>query len=799
MVKQLLNKQLYILLLFLVFIFLPSLGLAQENSSSINGKVVDQQGKAIPFVAILLEGTTGTISDGNGKFKFSTKKRGQVQLTFKCLGYEDKIQTVDVLPGENTAVEIKLKQNTQNLDEVVISERSNSTIVEQKGYSATSVALDDIHLQSTDINRVLGQNAGILVRQQGGLGARVSYSINGLEGKAIRFFIDGIPMDYFGSSYSVSSLPTSTIGQVDVYKGVVPIELGSDALGGAINLITKKNLQNAIDLSYSIGSFNTHQAALSGYWRNKKTGITAKLSTFYNYSDNNYKVWGNDIAITDPNTYEVKRGIKVERFHDAYRSRAIKADFGISQKDWADQLFVGVIFSDMDKEIQHGATMEVPFGKATYFQQMAMPFLQYKNESFFDNKLKLNLFSSFSKQIQSRVDTSRYIYNWIGETETKLRILGGEQKRTLNELEREIFLTRANVTYSIAEGHKIGFNQVFSHYKRTDRDPLVTQKTEGYYAPQYFKKNFSGLTFQSKWFGEKLLTSLFVKYLSYSAEIKVTETNAGETTYETVMSDGQNFGYGFASSYKLFPQLVLSTSIEQANRLPEADEILGDGLNIISNEILKPESSLNFNLGVDLSLNLSQHRIKLYSNFFYRNTDQRMKLVSANDPGLFQHVNFDKVRATGVDGRLQYFFREYFSFHQSASYLNPIIKNDEDEFGRKSGLANTRLPNTPFFQATSEIRFHLTPFLKYKTKAFIYWTVSYVDDFYRYSEKYGNQNKDQVPEQLVHSLGAACSVLNKKLSVGANVRNIFDTQVFDNYAVQKPGRSFHVKIAYSIQ
>lgn len=57
--------------------------------------------------------------------------------------------------------------------------------------------------------------------------------------------------------------------RIEVYKGVVPISLGGDALGGAVNIVTKQNMRKYIDASYSIGSFNTHKASFSGRFANK--------------------------------------------------------------------------------------------------------------------------------------------------------------------------------------------------------------------------------------------------------------------------------------------------------------------------------------------------------------------------------------------------------------------------------------------------------------------------------------------------------------------------------------------------
>ena len=52
------------------------------------------------------------------------------------------------------------------------------------------------------------------------------------------------------------------VEQIEVYKGVVPISLGADALGGAINVITPALDQDLLDISYTYGSFNTQTASV---------------------------------------------------------------------------------------------------------------------------------------------------------------------------------------------------------------------------------------------------------------------------------------------------------------------------------------------------------------------------------------------------------------------------------------------------------------------------------------------------------------------------------------------------------
>jgi outer membrane cobalamin receptor len=139
------------------------------------------------------------------------------------------------------------------------------------------------------LSHALDRVSGVRVREAGGVGSRSELSINGFSGNQIKVFIDGVPMDNFGSSFQLNNIPVNLADRVEVYKGVVPIWLGGDALGGAVNIVTNSKPRTYVDASYSFGSFNTHRSAVNaGY--TAKSGFTTEINAFQNYSDNNYWV-----------------------------------------------------------------------------------------------------------------------------------------------------------------------------------------------------------------------------------------------------------------------------------------------------------------------------------------------------------------------------------------------------------------------------------------------------------------------------------------------------------------------------
>lgn len=766
-----------------------------QNYGKVFGLVTASGGEALPNALIVVEvSTKGTTSDQFGRYAISKLPYGTYTITASFIGCKSVSQTV-TLDSLEFKLDFVLPESTQSLEEVVVV--SNAVEEKQKeGFAIEGISMKSIQNQSVELNKVLDQTAGIRVRQDGGLGSRVNYMINGLGGRSVRFFLDGVPMDYFGSSYSVNTIPISMIDRLEVYKGVVPVELGNDALGGAINLVTKKKYTNSAELSYSYGSFNSHRASLQANYRNEKSGATVRLTSFYNYSDNNYHIWGNDIYVTDPSTFIVKRGIKVRRFHDSFESKAVKTDIGFTQRKWTDQLFLGMLFSDMDKDIQHGSTMEVPFGEASYHQQVAMPYLVYQKYDILKG-LDINLFSSYSHLVREQVDTARNIYNWYGDVEG-VRTLGGERVRSLNTLTEDVFLNRTNLVYHLNEKQKLGFNYLFSSLKRIDRDPLITDRSEGYWSPQRVNKHSIGLAWQSEFFDRKLNASLFIKAFHYSADIKTAKIEHGITNYNTDYAFASALGYGFAGSYKVTSYLLISTSVEKTYRLPEADEILGDGLTIISTTTLRPESSHNVNLGFKFQFfEEKKNKLRFSGNAFYRNVTDLIQ-QRQYDMGAFVNINFDEVQMKGFDARIEYLCQSLFTLNQTLSYLNPIVKSDTDELGNNNITQEARLPNTPFFQVGTDARLNLKNIIQQKSETFLYWSFSYVGSFYKHSEIIGEFNKDKIPAQWVNSCGIGYTFPKQKISLSLDVNNVFNEQIFDNYAIQKPGRSTFFKITYTI-
>ncbi|UZR99651.1 TonB-dependent receptor [Chondrinema litorale] len=777
----------------------------QAQSYSVSGIVTNLQGEAIPGVNVVIKGkSVGVSTDFEGRFKLEIGENNAI-LVFSAIGFESKEQQVDQsFSSKNLA--IQLEEHATELNVVQVTAETEATIIEKQGFSVEAIETQKIKSQSLELNNVIGRTAGVRVRRSGGMGSDFNYSLDGMSGNAIRFFIDGIPMDYFGSSYSINNIPISLIERVDIYKGVVPVELGSDALGGAINLVTDKNTSNFASFSYSFGSFNTHQAAINGQWRTN-SGLTTRLSTFYTYSDNNYKVWGEGVFYGEENTGKAIYFTKdnpAERFNDDFQTTTVKFDIGFTQKKWADQFFVSVLASDQKQGVQTGQTMGHVYGEMRNNERVLMPSITYQKKDLIIKGLDVNAFAGYSYTEGTLVDTTTNRYDWRGQqigTNPSGGEIGRGGSKSLFTLTDKSEIYRFNATYQLPLDLKLGFNYLYSGTNRTGEDPFSPSYRIPYLEPQKIGSHFAGLSLETIKLNDKLHANVFLKKYGFNSSIN---DLVYTTEYETVehKNNVSNWGGGFATSYQIVPNVLIKFSLEQATRLPSATEALGDGVTIENNPSIRPEQSFNANIGTVLGRFEigARHRVKIALNTFYREVSDKLQLLVEGGQEIGQYENIRKVNGSGAEIDVVYDFDQKLKFSLNGTYLDFRNNQKTDENGRENIVYGDRLRNTPYLMANAGLEYNAMNLIQENSRFFTYFQSGYVHQFYlRWPSLGSAENKSIVPSQLVFDAGVGYTFPSEKLILSVDVSNIFNEQVYDNFLLQKPGRAIFFKINYHIK
>ena len=117
------------------------------------------------------------------------------------------VQKKQIEVSGNLEVSIKMESELQELESVTVLGRSQTDKVNKQAYSVTAIDAKKLHNSTLDLSHALDRVSGVRNREAGGVGSRSELSINGFSGNQIKVFIDGVPMDNFGSSFQMNNIP----------------------------------------------------------------------------------------------------------------------------------------------------------------------------------------------------------------------------------------------------------------------------------------------------------------------------------------------------------------------------------------------------------------------------------------------------------------------------------------------------------------------------------------------------------------------------------------------------------------
>lgn len=379
----------------------------------ISGRVVSSDNGTIDLATIHLEGTPfGARTDGDGHYTISAPE-GEYTISVSALGYKDAHRKIKVGGNGLQGLDFKLSPDVIELNVVTVTATGVGR-VKRSAYNA--IAIDTRGMQNTTKNMsdALATAPGVKLRESGGVGSDMQLMVDGFSGKHVKVFIDGVPQEGVGSSFGLNNIPVSFAKRIEVYKGVVPVGFGTDALGGVINIVTEKQPRRWFaDASYSYGSFNTHKSYVH-FGQALKNGFTYEVNAFQNYSDNDYRVDA-PVKNFDTGSFNEAEKVRVRRFHDNYHNEAVVAKAGVTGKSWSDRLMVGLTYSHMYKDIQTGVRQKTVFGEKHRYGHSLMPSLEYSKRNLLVEGLNVVLTANYNRNSTVNVDTARYQYNWLGE------------------------------------------------------------------------------------------------------------------------------------------------------------------------------------------------------------------------------------------------------------------------------------------------------------------------------------------------------------------------------------------------
>ena len=770
--------------LLLLSILFPLHLYAQTNTVEL--KVVDaDNGNGIEAATVQWK-PIGAPSFKNGAL---TNRRGIVQIQAKgvdsyvvltrYVGYETAIDTLKSSIKKHT---IRLRANARELDGVVVTGKSKVQFMRESPEAITVINGKDLQGRSVSLETILDKTIGLKVGQTGGLGSSSRIIVHGLEGNRIQILWDGIPMSISDGTFSLDEIPIDIIERIEVYKSIIPARFGCDGLGGAVNIVTKEFSTDYLDASYELGSYQTHKGSVFSRKNFPKSGILLGAGGYYTSAKNDYSF-----------RVPERENLLVKRDHDRFRSYMLKGKVAFT-KLWFDEISTEFGYYNRFNEIQ-GVLKNIQHAE----NKSSMLMLENKliKSGILNNRLNFESHFSLSHTTNNFVDTARVNHDFEGNIYPSPNGQGetGDVPHNSNDKGLEIN-ERINLDYKLSTNHRLNLNTLINYAQRQPNDDIASQHA-GFIIGGFPSKKtsiVSGLTWEAKLFGRKLTNMFSAKYFHLHSEIE------DLTSYEMIEAPKKKsnttsqIGWIEAMKYEPFRGFHLKVSYQRAIRLPNSQELFGDGIITFPAAGLKPEKSHNFNLGFLIDKNdvLGLSRLQFEVNGFYMQVSDMIKLMKQHMAA--GYVNAEKVHIKGIETELKLDISPTVYAYGNLTYQD--VRDVLDYLPGTQAPNPTkglRLPNIPYLFANFGAEYHSDRLFKnWYVKAF--WDGKFTEEFFYFWELTELQ-KRRIPRSFVNDIGLLLTYKNK-YSIALECHNLMNKEVWDQFRQPLAGRTFHLKFRY---
>ncbi len=693
----------------------------------------------------------------------------------------------------DTSTPIQLKEVT------VVS--SSVKRINESAFNAVGVDTKSLQNTTQNLSDALRQVPGVKLRETGGVGSDMQLMLDGFSGKHVKVFIDGVPQEGVGQSFGLNNIPVTYADHIEVYRGVVPVEFGTDAIGGVINVVTKKTARRwYLDASYSYGSFNTHKSNVD-FGQYLKNGLTYEINFFQNYSDNNYQIDATGVKHFlegGGSQQNAKKTERVERLRDAYHNEALVVKVGVLNKSWADRLMLSATLSQSYKEIQTDTRQTVAFGERHRKGWSVMPALEYRKRDLLKG-LDVAATLNYNRNMTNNIDTATYEYNWLGDRRYK-----NGRKGEVSYQDTKAYNDNWNATfravYRPVAGHTITLNHLMQSVDRKTNTATVDLSNS---INKVTVKRITGLSYQlaptDRW-----NATVFVKNYDQRNSGPLALSGNDNTSYVKTHNDVSTLGYGAAAAYYILRGWQLKLSYERACRLPTTDELFGDNDLERGKFELRPERSHNYNLNMNYSHTFDrQHALYLEGGLIYRLTKDYIKRTTENVSGTYYgaYSNHGRVETKGYNVGLRYDYQRWLSV--GGNWTQMDVRDDEKTQETGSKQANltygARMPNLPYQFANADMTLRWHDLGGKGNLLSCTYDLFYTHSFPLFSEVYGSaSNKMTVPTQTAHNLTLTYAMKHGKYNFSLECHNLTDAKLYDNFNLQKAGRAFYGKVRINI-
>jgi len=270
------RRMAWILALSFAWVIIRTAGAASpplKNVTTLHGTVVDEStGNAIPDADIWIEGLPLHATSGDGGYFFLDDiPSGELTLHAGVIGYRQRTLS-HVMADGKTALRFALTPDPVRMNPVLVTGTRSEHLQSQVTVSSKVLTADWIgNRNGNTAAEVVENTGGLYVKDMGGFAGLKTLSIRGSGDSQVLVLLDGQRLNAAqDGSVDISAIPAESLEKIEIVKGGHSALMGTDAVGGAVNLMTRNALPSK-GLSYGIqstvGSFETRTVGTYGACR----------------------------------------------------------------------------------------------------------------------------------------------------------------------------------------------------------------------------------------------------------------------------------------------------------------------------------------------------------------------------------------------------------------------------------------------------------------------------------------------------------------------------------------------------
>ena len=756
------------------------------------GQITDGQTlQPLDGASVILENSNiGTISNHIGMFRMKLPSKSSRRIKVQYMGYKSRniILNKKLCVNDSICCNVELQPKNNILSEVIVLGKSKAQRHREVPSAITIIDSQELKYKTATLNEILDNAAGIKVAQQGGLGNASRIIIQGMDGKRIGIFINGMPMGN-SDEFQLSSIPIDMVDEVEIYKGIIPAWLGGDGLGGAVNIRLKDFKKNHLEMAFEAASYNTYIGSLQLKHYLGKTSTALHAGATMNYAKNNY-------SFSSP--FELGRII--HRDHDAYTHGGFNVGIS-SQQWWFDQFDLTLSADYYRKEIQ-GGLMNVQNNIQHAFTRTRSASTSLSLEkSLLKGKLTAQFHSIVGFSLVNQVDTSHYCYDFIGN-----RFPSGSGRGEIGAVPNDSHDRHTTVRELLNLTYKIGNNQLVTwttNYRygcKMPKDELADSysrlPTSGY--PSRLHSIVSGLTHELKLYGGKFTNELGIKLFNHHSEVlPFAEAIMLQDKLKASTNHSTMAGWSEAMALHLLPNnaLTLKASVQSTVRMPIAEELFGDGVLLLPSEKLRPERSFNINTGAIWLINAMRYpQVRIGINTFYMSAKDMIKLMYSSMNMAYDNIG--KVRVMGIDMEMESKLNRWLDLQGNITWQDARDMRKEAVGGGENFHYRYRIPNMPYLFGNVGVRLHKDGLLSKSSSSAFASTFGFTKAF-SYNWEASNHNTMLIPARYCWDVAVHHS-FNKRCQLSFEIRNILNRENWAEFRYPMERRTFHLKMKYII-